>query len=84
MLRWKSGNTLRDKIRNERIRKKLEVAPIEDKCGRTDCDDQVRYKGNLWAPLRKSEKKSQFIELGRLKIGLKEYEQKQLKRTWEQ
>ena len=31
MLRWMCGKTMRDKVRNERIRKMIEVAPIEEK-----------------------------------------------------
>lgn len=31
MLRWMSGNTLRDMVRNECIRNMLEIAPVEDK-----------------------------------------------------
>ena len=31
MLKWMCGKTRRDKIRNERIRKMIEVAPIEEK-----------------------------------------------------
>ncbi|KAJ7957676.1 Retrovirus-related Pol polyprotein LINE-1 [Quillaja saponaria] len=31
MLRWMTGHTRKDRIRNEEIRKKVEVAPIEEK-----------------------------------------------------
>ena len=31
MLRWMCGKTRRDKVRNERIRKMIEVAPTEEK-----------------------------------------------------
>ena len=31
MLRWMCGNTRRDKVRNEDIRTKIGVAPIEEK-----------------------------------------------------
>ena len=31
ILRWMCGKTRRDKVRNERIRKMIEVAPIEEK-----------------------------------------------------
>ena len=41
MLRWMCGKTGRYKIRNERIRKMIEVAPIEEKI---DCDGLVIYK----------------------------------------
>ena len=33
MLFWMCGNTRRDKIRNENIRTKIGVAPIEEKLG---------------------------------------------------
>ncbi|PKU81295.1 ataxia telangiectasia mutated family protein [Dendrobium catenatum] len=53
MLRWMSGFTLRDRIRNEHIREKVGVAPVEDKIResrlrwfghikRRPCDDPVR------------------------------------------
>ena len=35
MIRWKCGFTRLDKIRNEVIRKKVEVAPIEEKLQET-------------------------------------------------
>lgn len=31
MLRWMSGNTIKEKIRNEAICKKVEAVPIENK-----------------------------------------------------
>lgn len=31
MLRWISGNTLEDRIKNNNIQDTLEVAPVEDK-----------------------------------------------------
>ena len=52
MLRWMFGNTRRDKVRNEYIRTKIGVAPIEEKrenrlrclvmCG---VDPQMRQSG---------------------------------------
>ena len=41
MLRWMCGKTRRDKIRNERIRKMIEVTPIEEKI---DYNGLVIYK----------------------------------------
>ena len=41
MLRWMCGKIRRDKIRNERIRKMIEVAPIEEKI---NYDGLVIYK----------------------------------------
>ena len=31
MLHWMCGNTMRDKVRNEDIRTKIDVAPIKEK-----------------------------------------------------
>ncbi|KAI0500658.1 hypothetical protein KFK09_018874 [Dendrobium nobile] len=43
MLRWMSGFTLRDRIRNEHIREKVGVAPVEDKI-RESC---LRWFGHI-------------------------------------
>ncbi|KAH0434466.1 hypothetical protein IEQ34_026824 [Dendrobium chrysotoxum] len=43
MLRWMSGFTLRDRIRNEHIREKVGVAPVEDKI-RDSC---LRWFGHI-------------------------------------
>ena len=43
MLRWSCGYTLRDRIRNESIRTKLEVAPIEDKMR----ENRLRWFGHV-------------------------------------
>lgn len=35
MLRWMSGSTLEDHIKNDNMQDKLDVAPVEDKMGAT-------------------------------------------------
>ena len=56
MLRWMSGHTLRDRIRNESIRKELGVANIEDKMkeNRLRQFGHVRRREEI-APVRKVE-----------------------------
>ncbi|KAJ0975401.1 hypothetical protein J5N97_017366 [Dioscorea zingiberensis] len=54
MLRWMSGHTRLDKIRNEHIRQKVHVAPIEDKIR----EGRLRWFGHVrrrppGAPVRK-------------------------------
>ena len=44
LLRWMCGKTRRNKIRNERIRKMIDVAPIEDKMREIDYDGLFIYK----------------------------------------
>ncbi|KAH0462810.1 hypothetical protein IEQ34_010385 [Dendrobium chrysotoxum] len=47
MLRWMSGFTLRDRIRNEHIREKVGVAPVEDKIR----ESRLRWFGHIkWRP----------------------------------
>ncbi|KAI0488726.1 hypothetical protein KFK09_028565 [Dendrobium nobile] len=47
MLRWMSGFTLRDTIRNEHIREKVGVAPVEDKIR----ESRLRWFGHIkWRP----------------------------------
>ena len=41
------GNTRRDKVRNESIRTKIGVAPIEEKIEKTVCDGLVMCDVNL-------------------------------------
>ncbi|KAH0456698.1 hypothetical protein IEQ34_014605 [Dendrobium chrysotoxum] len=43
MLRWMSGFTLRDRIRNEHIREKVGVAPVEDKIR----ESRLRWFGHI-------------------------------------
>ena len=57
MLRWMCGNTIKDKIRNEEIRKKVGVAPIENKMR----ENHLRWFGHIRrrpndAPVRRMEK----------------------------
>ncbi|PKA51537.1 isoleucyl-tRNA synthetase [Apostasia shenzhenica] len=54
MLRWMCGYTRKDRMRNEYIRKKVGVAPIEDKLR----ESQLKWFGHLnrrpiEAPVRK-------------------------------
>ncbi|PKA49222.1 ataxia telangiectasia mutated family protein [Apostasia shenzhenica] len=56
MLRWMCGYTRSDRMRNEYIRKKVDVAPIEDKLR----ESRLRWFGHLnrrpiEAPIRKIE-----------------------------
>ena len=41
MLHWMCDKTRRDKVKNEDIRTKIGVAPIEEKLEKTVCDDLV-------------------------------------------
>ena len=54
MLRWMSGNTRRDRIRNTTIREKIGVAPIVEKM----VESRLRWFGHVWrrsvdAPVRR-------------------------------
>ena len=56
MLRWMCGKARRDKIRNKRIHKMIEVAPIEEKMR----ENRLRLFGHIQrrpinAPVRKSD-----------------------------
>ncbi|MCX8759408.1 reverse transcriptase domain-containing protein [Vibrio parahaemolyticus] len=64
MLRWMSGNTIRDKLKNDFIRHKIGVAPIEDKLR----ENRLRWFGHILrrpknAPVRKGE----FFNMGETK-----------------
>ncbi|KAH0464929.1 hypothetical protein IEQ34_005032 [Dendrobium chrysotoxum] len=77
MLSWMSGFTLRDRIRNEHIREKVGVAPVEDKIRESrlrwfghikqqPSDDPVRkVEGNITALLR-------FTAVGGLQLSQRE------------
>ena len=56
MLRWMCGKTKREKVSNERIRKIIEVAPIEEKMR----ENRLRWFGHIQrrpinVPVRKSD-----------------------------
>ena len=55
MLRWMCGKTMRDKVGNERIRKMIEVAPIDKKIreNRLRWFDHIQRRP-INAPVRKS------------------------------
>jgi len=48
MIRWMCGHTRLDKIRNEVIRGKIQVASIEDKMKRLDLDGLVILEERIW------------------------------------
>ena len=54
------GKTRRDKVRNERIRKMIEVAPIEEKMR----ENQLRWFGHIqWRPIHAPFRKSDAIHI---------------------
>jgi hypothetical protein len=64
MLRWMSGNTIKDKLKNDFIRHKIGVAPIEDKLR----ENRLRWFGHILrrpknAPVRRGE----FFNMGETK-----------------
>jgi hypothetical protein len=48
MLRWICGHTRRDRVRNEDIRDRVEVAPIEEKL----VQHRLRWFGHVQRPVR--------------------------------
>ncbi|XP_070013182.1 uncharacterized protein [Nicotiana sylvestris] len=50
MLRWMYGHTRMDKIRNEDIREKVDVALIDDKMGKRDSYGSGTFRGEAWIP----------------------------------
>lgn len=71
VLGWMSGITLRYGIRNDYIRKKLEVVLIEDK-----------IKENILSLVQEDRQKRNFMRLEGLE-GLNEYRGLQFKTIWE-
>ena len=49
MLRWMCGHTRKDRIRNDDIRDKVGVAPIEEKLALIVCCHQLPKRGRLKA-----------------------------------
>jgi hypothetical protein len=46
MLRWICGNTIRDRVRNDDIRERLGVAPVEEKLVQHRLRGVIRRSGN--------------------------------------
>ncbi|KAH0468953.1 hypothetical protein IEQ34_002185 [Dendrobium chrysotoxum] len=68
MLRWMSSFTLRDRIRNEHIREKVGVAPVEDKIR----ESRLRWFGHIkWWPSNDPVRKVEVLDLTYVKKGLR-------------
>jgi hypothetical protein len=55
MLRWMSGNTIKDKLKNDFIKHKIGVVPIEDKLRENHLLDLVIYLEGLRMHLSEEE-----------------------------
>ncbi|KAH0460041.1 hypothetical protein IEQ34_010704 [Dendrobium chrysotoxum] len=67
MLRWMSGFTLRDRIRNEHIREKVGVAPVEDKIR----ESRLRWFGHIkQRPSDDPVRKVEVLDLTYVKKGV--------------
>ncbi|KAH0456366.1 hypothetical protein IEQ34_014273 [Dendrobium chrysotoxum] len=75
MLRWMSGFTLRDRIRNEHIREKVGVAPVEDKIR----ESRLRWFGHVKRrPLDDPVRKVEVLDLTYVKKETKNDLQKEV------
>jgi len=74
MLRWMRGNTRRDKVRNEDIRTKTGVAPIEEKMRET----RLRWFGHV----RRRSTDASVRRVESIKLGQDTRAQVRPKKTW--
>ncbi|KAJ7957392.1 Retrovirus-related Pol polyprotein LINE-1 [Quillaja saponaria] len=74
MLRWMTEHTRNDIIRNEKIRKKVEVAPIEEKMK----ENRLRWFGHIQCrPIDAIVKKDDLVQVSGVRCG-----KGRLKLTW--